>query len=95
MYTNLGHLGAPIQVSNSSETQDVIEFSICQNYPQGDQENIQQDASSATSIHIFHPQIHEQSSQAHSTLTGGEYSSGLELTEFTRIIKRLIKFIVL
>ena len=56
---------------------------------------MKQDASSATSIHIFHPQIHEQSSQAHSTLTGGEYSSGLELTEFTRIIKRLIKFIVL
>ena len=80
MYTNLAHLGAPIQVSNSSETQDVIEFSICQNYPQGDQENIQQDASSATSIQIFHPQIHEQSSQAHSTLTGGEYLNNQALT---------------
>ena len=33
---------------------------------------MKQDASSATSIHISHPQIHEQSSQAHSTLTGGE-----------------------
>ena len=58
-------------------------------------QKLQQDAPSATSIQVFHPQIHEQSSQAHSTLTGGEYSSGLELTEFTRIIKRLIRFIVL
>ena len=36
-------------------------------------QKLQQDAPSATSIQVFHPQIHEQSSQAHSTLTGGEY----------------------
>ena len=35
-------------------------------------QKLQQDAPSATSIQVFHPQIHEQSSQAHSTLTGGE-----------------------
>ena len=48
-------------------------------------ENMKQDASSATSIHIFHPQIHEQSRQAHSTFTEGEY------LKFKKIFKSSLK----
>ena len=43
-------------------------------------QKLQQDAPSATSIQVFHPQIHEQSSQAHSRLTGGEYLNNQALT---------------